>query len=471
MRKGLFVFFLCAMMLPIAAKADKLAPGGEIFQPESDSLILNVKAAHNNEKIFWKFEWLAETPAFYHDAVVRRDGKWHRVGRSPWGYEPDFMYEDRLTFLVDKGGVRGFQNNGCYITCHDGQRFMEDVASKEDSMKIIGKDDMRKYILESRNGSQWWDAPLAAVKSKEEIMTLRENGIFLDFPHWRAHRSNPAGYADDQYVLEYRNPDSGKGPFYTNWDDELNQPIYMFDPEVMGYVALDWEVLQNREFKQDEFKYAMIEGKNIVPFDPDYDWQEGDTIPRRILRVPEGSRGSTPAKGLYNEATMMWTLEMERLLDTQSPLDDHALVKGLTYNMGFAVHKNATTGRYHYVTHTKTVGIGVPADIVVHEFEGSTPDWDSIENSELYMFYPGQVTWEWLASEEHPGFTAVRKDNRSCSSCHGDSKEAAEKLTQASMAHEVGAFGRKTSSVMVIMLILAIVFGGTVFVVKQSKRN
>jgi hypothetical protein len=31
MRKSIFLFFLCAMMLPVTVGAEKLSPGGDVF--------------------------------------------------------------------------------------------------------------------------------------------------------------------------------------------------------------------------------------------------------------------------------------------------------------------------------------------------------------------------------------------------------------------------------------------------------
>jgi hypothetical protein len=75
---------------------------------------------------------------------------------------------------------------------------------------------------------------------EETLAQQLEAGYFLDLWHWRAHRSNPINASDDQYVAEYRHGDSGRSPYFTNWDGEQRQPRLMFDPDATGMRALDW---------------------------------------------------------------------------------------------------------------------------------------------------------------------------------------------------------------------------------------
>jgi hypothetical protein len=89
-----------------------------------------------------------------------------------------------------------------------------------------------------------------------------------------------------------------------------------------------------------------MSGANTVPFDPNHEWKNGDVIPRRTLRTPEGGMAKiTSSSSLSNG---VWQVVLRRAMDTQSA-DDHAFVEGRVYNVGFATHVNATGARWHYI--------------------------------------------------------------------------------------------------------------------------
>jgi hypothetical protein len=52
-----------------------------------------------------------------------------------------------------------------------------------------------------------------------------------------------------------------------------------------------------------------------------------------------------------------------RPLDTGHPEDDKILEVGGVYNVGFAVHDDNVTTRFHFVSFPMTLGIGADADI------------------------------------------------------------------------------------------------------------
>jgi hypothetical protein len=434
-----------------------------VWIPEELTTELTIQVAYNGQEIFWHFEWPAETPSIYHTMLVYRNGQWERHGTSSVGSTEFGLYEDRLTFLVSPGTVRAFEFQGCYVGCHDGLRFL---SNQLDSTTIQahpllgetqGRTDLRKYILESREGEVWWDAPWDTVRPVEELQALAEAGVFLDFWHWRSHRGNPIGYSDDQYVLEYRNNDGTRSAYTGNWDAVAGQPLFMFDEEQTGFTALNWDALLNREYTQDDIYY--LSENMAIPFDPDHDWQEGDVIPGIWLRTPEGSQAAIQADGRWENGT--WRVVLWRDMDTGFATTDHALLEGRTYTIGFAVHKNATGSRWHYISHPQRVGIGVPAEITAIRFSGATPNWDEVPSVTIPLRYPGQITWDWLVSDAHPGASEVRADTRSCASCHGDSSADMLKLAQASVFHEVNPDGFSLNWVLTAVALLAVLGGGT----------
>ena len=111
-----------------------------------------------------------------------------------------------------------------------------------------------------------------------------------------------------------------------------------------------------------------------------------------------------------------WTVEMKRLLDTGSP-DDKALRDRRRYAIAFAVHKNATGSRWHYVSFPYSLGMGTDAQLVARRFEGDRPNWDEIPWTTIPLFYPGQVTWQFLTGSTHAGARGVL-EGQACASCH-----------------------------------------------------
>lgn len=83
---------------------------------------LEVQAAFNGEDILFRARFPADKPGIHHDYLVYEGGEWVRHGKSFVGSVPDRLYEDRFTFHVDDGAVRGFANYGCSVTCHSDMR-------------------------------------------------------------------------------------------------------------------------------------------------------------------------------------------------------------------------------------------------------------------------------------------------------------------------------------------------------------
>ena len=381
---ALLLFAAILTVFTICAAADEVPV-------DRETIDLNIKAAYNDENIHFLFEFDSaqmQYPGIYHDYYRFEDGEWVTDGYS----------EDRMTMLLGGHQVNKFDTFGCFVTCHDDVRFMPDSPSAEEVGAheylggVLGVSDVRKYIPETRGEPISWDN----IVSQEELDQLREDGVFLDLIHWRAHRGNPVGYSDSQHVLEFRQSDTGQSPYYTNWDDENDRPAYMFDPEVTGFVALDWEDVRDRNLGMDDYYYLTEEF--AVSFDPEYEWQEGDTIPRRIITVPTESRGQITADGTWSEGT--WTVELVRKLDTGYQLEDIALSEGEVYYISPAVHIGDTSGRDHYVTWGHALGIGTEADVEAVTFTGQSPDWNEVPGTNITLFYPSMVSYDFLLDEE-----------------------------------------------------------------------
>ena len=327
------------------------------------------QAAHDAEFVYFRFQWKTNLnrEGRMHD-YVRYDGKqwkWYghdrndKVVRS--GEQPA-LYEDRFSIMLDDGKVPGFAQQGCWLTCHDGMRDTRNQAvgapvKSHPMFKEARYDaDIRKYLASTRtDDAASWDK----TRSKDDIEKTRAAGGFLDLMQWRVARSAPIGMADDGYVLEYRNFDDGKNPFSWNLNRSTMTPLFMFDPAKVGAKALRAEDIGNPEKPA-----AVIKETNAKPFDPSAGWQEGDILPGRLVsRVDaKGSAADNDAVfGTWKDG--VYTLVWRRKLDTGHPADDKIMKVGGKYTVGFAVHDDNVTTRFHHVSFPQTLGIGVDADI------------------------------------------------------------------------------------------------------------
>jgi hypothetical protein len=341
---------------------EKLVKGGALepmpVQGKNGFINLKVQAAYDARNAYLRFQWKTanSTPGTEHQ-YLRFDGKEWKVYGYPKldkvvqdGKQPG-IYEDRMSVMIDDGKVPGFAKQGCWLTCHDGQRDMPKQFTKEEvaanaMLSALKKNDVRKYLAASRTDPSDWKTG----KSVEELAKIKADGGFVDLIQWRAHRSNPVGMVDDGYVLEWRNSDAGTNPFNSNADNNTHAPKFMWDEKKVGYKSITADQLR----KGDHF---LIREQNAVPFDPNAGWKEGDMIPDYILSREDAKGSAADNNAIANWKDGVWTVVMIRPLNLAND-DDKALKEGGMYNVGFAVHDDNITTRGHHVSWVKTLGIG-----------------------------------------------------------------------------------------------------------------
>ncbi|HZJ93301.1 MAG TPA: ethylbenzene dehydrogenase-related protein [Thiopseudomonas sp.] len=371
-----------------------------ISVPEELTVPLQMRAAYNETMIHFQYRWPAERPHVIHDALRFENGEWVRYGSGEAGPEPYGLHEDRVAMLVDDGSVPEFGRYGGYITV--GNRLdgfsdgltTEEVEAHPYFGKIRGQDAATKYLPATRTDPADW----GAVQPEERLAQLRKAGYFLDLWHWRSNRGGPIGVADDQVVAESRDGDEGSSAWSTNWDSDKKQPKFMFDPAKAGYASMRWDDVLTGSFSLDLIHH--LHADTMLPFDANHAWQEGDTLPRRVLRDPSGSRGDITATKHWENG--YWTVSMSRALDTGNPLDDKAFHEGGSYDIAVAMHRNATGRRWHYVSLPITLGLGREAELQAERISGEVPEWQHAWH-EVTLFYPGQVSWPLLISTAHAG--------------------------------------------------------------------
>jgi len=354
-------------------RGNRIVKGGPIeptpIASKNGAIDVAVQAAHDAEYVYFRFQWKTNLnrEGRMHD-YVRFDGtqwKWYghdRNDKAVRAGEQPALYEDRFSIMLDDGKVPLFAQQGCWVTCHDGMRdtrnqVVGDPVKKHPLFSDRRYDpDIRKYLASTRTDpAASWDK----TKSREDIAKLKAEGGFLDLMQWRVNRSAPVGMADDGYVLEYRNFDEGKNPFSWNVDRNTMTPLYMFDAAKVGAKALRAGDIGNPAKPG-----AIIKETNAVPFDPNAGWKEGDILPGRLLSRADaqGSAADNDAVyGTWKDGT--YTLVWRRKLDTGHPTDDKIMKMDGKYPVGFAIHDDNVTTRFHHVSFPQTLGIGVDADI------------------------------------------------------------------------------------------------------------
>ncbi len=374
---------------------------------------LGAAVVYNDEEIQFRYRFETDNPSWYHSFRSYQDGEWVNPDDSE-GHASEYGFnEDRISVMIDDGNVPGFADYGGYLTAHPGVRSLPGEATSgevDDSFIAdwgLGSD-VRKFLAQTRDlpedadPAERWKHPVPP----EEIERLQEEGNFISSIQWRSHRSGPIGYGDPGYVLVYRSTAEGTGPYTSNWDSENNRPLYMFDPEVAGHAALDLEGLKEQRYGQDDY-YYLAEG-HMVPFDPEHEWQEGDTLPAHYLREPDGSRGAARATGRYEDGA--WHVTITRGLEAVNPLDSKTFEPGNVYNLQFAVHSGGVGERYHEVSMPLRLSLGAgdaDAHLQAVYTDGSLGDAEA-DLVDVPLFYPGVLTYDEVSEEGSTAASLLR---------------------------------------------------------------
>jgi hypothetical protein len=349
------------------AIGDKLVKAGPLeptpVAGKNGSIELKVQAACDARNAYVRMQWKTQQayPGNEHQ-YLRFDGKEWKVYGFPKldqvvreGKQVG-MYEDRASIMIDDGKVPDFSRQGCWLTCHDGQRDMAKQFTKEEVsgnalLTALKKSDVRKYLPSTRTDPTDWKSG----KTLDEIAKLKAEGAFVDLIQWRGYRSNAVGMADDGHVLEFRNADAGRDMFGSNADATTKTPKFMWDEKKVGYKSITAEQLRKGE-------HFLVRERNAVPFDPNAGWKAGDMIPDYVASRDDAKGSAADNNVIANWKDGVWTVVLIRPLGLANN-DDKALKEGGVYSVGFAVHDDNITTRGHHVSFVRRLGIGAAAEI------------------------------------------------------------------------------------------------------------
>ena len=152
-------------------------PKGQAIAGMAPVIMLNVKAAHDAERLYVRMEW-AE-------------------GASPAGPKQDPNVEAKATIFWDDGHVVAMDRGGCWGACHDDQVGMPSAKSGVDLPMYLP--DSRTKITRAGGDENY--------KSADDLAKLVEEGKFLEYWHAHLDRGKPAMVEDGDVLEKLRKSD------------------------------------------------------------------------------------------------------------------------------------------------------------------------------------------------------------------------------------------------------------------------
>ena len=249
--------------------------GKEVFAGKHTSV--NTKAVYTKDSIFFLYKWKDADLSITKGAWKYEGEKWiHMKGN-----------EDRISMLFEIDRINNFATKGCAIVCHVPEGATNAKDGKFGTLSAVEKGDL-------------W--------------------------HWKAARSDPAGYSDDTYLTKIsekkggRKGDAGSGGDKKNITDDKSKPKYMLAP--------------GKSLTKD----GVLLAAHAVEITDYSVFKDGDTITYRMPKIPTGSFADIKADSRY--ANGEWTVMLSRKLETGNS-DDTAFNPKRKYNFAMALFDNS----------------------------------------------------------------------------------------------------------------------------------
>jgi hypothetical protein len=257
---------------------------------------VTLKALYDNDYIYLHATWLDPTEntiqkMWIYDAENKSWHRWSEVGNEM------AKNEDRIIFLWNiEDSIEGFNIGGCAMTCHGDRHHTNSPTEKADC----------------------W--------------------------HWKASRTDPAGYCDDKYWnsslkegTTKKAKEAGRhadekisGGYRDNKQTVLINGSNITMPKY--YEPSPTDDTDARFLFQDE-----IDRGEAVEVTSTTTLKNGTTVPGFILERPIGSRGDIDAKGVWRDGA--WSVELRRKLNTTHE-DDVQFDTTKLYRFGVAISDN-----------------------------------------------------------------------------------------------------------------------------------
>ncbi len=281
--------------------------------------------------------------------------------------EPAWEHASELVVNVKDGSIGAV--NVTLMALYD-QQYLYILASWSDPTESVGKDIWaftgKNWTVsgdEDRFAIFWniddsisgFNIAGCAMLCHGDRMHTNAPGEKGDLWQWKAGRTNPVGYAEDQWIdntvvegyshlskeAALRSDSVGSilealsGGSVRNSNEAENAPLY-YKPKGKENFLL-WEEVE---------KGGVVKITNET-------FEEGFTVPGYFLRRPRGSRDDIDAKGMWRDGK--WTLEFRRKLQTEHP-DDAQFDVSRTYRFGIAVMDNSGGFQAYGIGHSFDLG-------------------------------------------------------------------------------------------------------------------
>jgi len=167
-------------------------------------LTVNVKAAHDGEKMYFRLEW---------------------AGGPPSGQKMDKDFEEKATVMIDDGQVKEMTRGGCWGACHDDAIGMPSAPAGSKITKYIPES--RSKLTRQGGGENY--------KPQADLDAMVKGGEFLEYWQGRLNKDKPA-VAVDGYILDKRHTNdppatAAEGGFEGDkWVVVLSRPLKASGP-------------------------------------------------------------------------------------------------------------------------------------------------------------------------------------------------------------------------------------------------
>jgi hypothetical protein len=240
---------------------------------EGKKATVATKAVYTKDHIYFLFKWDDPTLSVTKGAWKYEGNQWTHIKSN----------EDRISLLFEINRINKFATKGCTVVCH-----------------------VSKGAPNAKDG-------------KFGTSSAAEKG---DLWHWKAARSDPAGFADDTWVTVIsekkggRKSDAGEGGDMKNMTEDKSKPMYMLAPG------------------KQPAKHGVILATDVAPITDYSKFKQGDVITYRIPKIPAGSRADIKALSSYGGGG--WAVMLSRKLDTGNE-DDVAFNPRKKYSFAMAL--------------------------------------------------------------------------------------------------------------------------------------
>lgn len=258
---------------------------------------VSLQSVYTEDMVYYLVVWEDPTQSYLRFPwEMQDDGSWIQL-RDPEnvGGDENVWYEDKFAFIWEINEIEYWADEGCFAACHradDG----DDESGKPYGNKFTENEDGL--------GDIWhW-------KSVRNVAQVHDQ--YLDGVRWSEDTPNAGRHSDP----------SDEGGYSNNVDPDAPLPLYM--------PAGD-------DFARDGSP-GYILAEETVPFDASV-FEPGDRIPGIVVSPFVGDGGDISAGSVWEDG--VWTLELGRVLVTESEYDVQFDDLTATYLFGVAPFDNA----------------------------------------------------------------------------------------------------------------------------------